>query len=371
MRLRRVLPQPPKDSLPVAGVQLLSMFKYSEHMRKVEHSAHRTPEFVQRAISHLGKLGAHAEWTSHAEEYGRAVSGTLVISTDGRRREFRALASTAVAKADLAMLPHDRNTILISEQVSPARALQLGDHGWGGYVDAAGNASLRADGLFIEIAGRRRPEATAPIATAAPFTRAGLPVTYSLLTANELYEITPSQRNLAASSGASLGTVNRVIRALRERTPPMLQGKDNRLLRAAALEREWISAYTAMQPSTWSEERFTSDIWTTPSALLDANLPPNALLGSEAAAARLGAPIRPASVLLHFDGDTRARRELIQKGRLRRADDGMIRLRPAFWKIPPVPPFNQTAPRLLVRADLLLEDDPRIDEIRSEYFGDK
>ncbi|SMX78903.1 hypothetical protein BANT918_01087 [Brevibacterium antiquum CNRZ 918] len=346
------------------------MFNYSEHMRKLEHSDHRTPEFVGRAISHLGELGAHAEWTSHSDEDGRAVSGTLVISAEGRRHEFQALASTTVTKADVAMLPHDRKTILISEQVAPTRALQLKDHGWGGYADAAGNASLRADGLIIEITGKRS-SGTIPVATAAPFTRAGLPVTYSLLTANEHFGITPSQRSLAASSGASLGTVNRVVRALRERTPSMLQGKHNQLPRASALEREWISAYTAMQPSIWPEERFTSTVWRTPAELLEASLPPNALLGSEAAAARLGAPIRPASVLIHFDGDTRARRELIQEGRLRRADDGLIRVRPAFWKFSPVPTFNQTAPRLLVRADLLLEDDPHIDEIRTEYFGDE
>lgn len=346
------------------------MFKYSEHMSKIERSAGPTPEFIERAVGHLVELGTHAEWTSQAEEYERTVSGTLVISAEGRRHKLPALASAKATRADVAMLPHDRNTILISDQVSPARALQLEDHGWGGYADAAGNASLRADGLIIEITGKRSPD-TAPVATAAPFTRAGLPVTYSLLTANEHFGITPSQRALAASSGASLGTVNRVVRALRERTPPMLQRKDSQLLRAAALEREWISAYTAMQPSAWPEERFTSAVWTTPSELLETSLPANALLGSEAAAARLGAPIRPGSVLIHFNGDTRARRELIQQGRLRRADDGMIRLRPAFWKIPPVPPVNETAPRLLVRADLLLEDDPRIDEIRSEYFGDK
>ncbi|SDS00524.1 hypothetical protein SAMN04489751_1003 [Brevibacterium sandarakinum] len=345
------------------------MFKYSEHMSKSEHSAYRTPEFVERAISHLGELGAHAEWKSRSEEYGHAVSGTLLIGADGKRHEFQALASATVTKADVAMLPHDRKTVLITEQVVPTRARQLEDHGWGGYVDAAGNASLRADGLIIEITGKRSPD-KAPVVTAAPFTRAGIPVTYSLLTANDHFGVTPSQRALAASSGASLGTVNRVVRALRERTPPMLQGKHNQLLRASALEREWISAYTAMQPSIWPEERFTSTVWRTPSELLEAPLPPNALLGSEAAAARLGAPIRPASVLIHFDGDARARRELIQQGRLRRADDGMIRLRPACWKVPPVPPFNQKAPRLLVRADLLLEDDPRIDEIRSEYFED-
>lgn len=344
------------------------MFKYPEHMYRVEHSVDRTPEYIDQAVGYLGELGADAEWSSCGQECGRTVSGTLVISAGGTQLEFPALACPTTTKADAAMLPHDDNTILISDQVSPARAQQLRDHGWGGYADAAGNASLRADGLFVEITGRRNPTSFHPVATTAPFTRAGLPVTYSLLTAHEHFGVIPSQRALAASSGASLGTVNRVLRALRERTPPLLQGKDNQLLRASTLERDWISAYTAMQPRAWPEERFTSDIWATPADVLAADLPPNALLGSEAAASRLGAPIRPTTVLIHVDTD--ARRSLIRQGRLRRADDGMIRLRPAFWKTPPVPSPEATPPRLLVRADLLLEDDPRIDEIRTEYFGD-
>lgn len=346
------------------------MFKYPEHMSRIEHQPRPTPAFIERAVSHLVEFGLNASWTSHVDEHERVISGVLEIGNGQARHEFPAVASPTSTRTDVALLPHDRNTILISNRVSSARAQQLDDRGWGGYVDSAGNASLRADGLIIEIAGKRNSDVTAPVATAAPFTHAGLPVTFALLSVNEFFGSTPSQRSLATISGASLGTVNRVIRALRERTPPMLQGRDNQLLRTSALAQEWISAYTAMQPRFWPEERFTSEIWTSPAEVLETTLPAHALLSSEAAAARLGAPIRPASVLMHFDGDARARRELIRQGRLRKADDGMIRIRPTLWKTPPVPPEDGTVPRLLIRADLLLEDDPRLDEIRSEYFGD-
>ncbi|SMX85414.1 Transcriptional regulator, AbiEi antitoxin, Type IV TA system [Brevibacterium sp. 239c] len=237
-------------------------------------------------------------------------------------------------------------------------------------MDSSGNASLRGEGLVIEIAGQRNGDSAQQAATTAPFTRAGLPVTFSLLAAHEHFGSTPTQRALADSSGASLGTVNRVIKALRERTPPVLEGKRNELLRRSALEHEWISAYSAMQHTVWPEERFTSDIWKKSSDLLDVSLPPAALFGSEIAAARLGAPIRPASVLIHLGGNASDRRELIRQGRLRKDERGMIRIRPAIWSHPPVPSLDQTSPRLLVRADLLLEDDPRVDEIRTQFFGD-
>src|SRR5699024_12731810 len=85
-----------------------------------------------------------------------------------------------------------------------------------------------------------------------------------------------------------------------------------------------------MQPRAWPEERFTSDIWRSPMDLLDEHLPPGALLGSELAAAQLGAPIRPATALIHLP--LTARPQLIRRGRLRRDDDGPIRIRPAFWR---------------------------------------
>lgn len=144
--------------------------------------------------------------------------------------------------------------------------------------------------------------------------------------------------------------------------------KNNRALRPAALEDEWVAAYSTMQPSTWPEERFASDIWNRPSDLLKVELPHGALLGSELAAVRLGAPVRPSQALVHLPPD--ARPDLIRQGRLRRAPDGPVRLHPTFWKIPPTG-TDRVAPRPLLRADLLLEDDPRLDEIRAQLFGDE
>src|SRR5699024_1886381 len=157
-----------------------------------------------------------------------------------------------------------------------------------------------------------------------------------------------------------------VFRALRERTPPFLEGRHNDLTRPDVLEREWISAYSAQQPAAWPEERFTSGVWTIPEGLLNIPLPEGALFSSEVAAAQLGASIRPASVLIHVDGDDRTRKELIRHGRLRRDETGMIRLRPALWRIPPIPTEGQTVPPLLIRADLLLEAEGPADDLAAE-----
>ncbi len=221
---------------PLPGVQFFQMFKHPEHMDMTEHRNQDAPAFIERAVSHLAALGMRVGWSGHADEYGQAVSGTLTIHNGGRPHKFSAIASPSNTKPDVAMFPHDRDTVLISEKVTQSRAQQLKDRGWGGYVDSSGNASPRGEGLVIEIAGQRNGDSAQQAATTAPFTRAGLPVTFSLLAANEHFGSTPTQRALADTSGASLGTVNRVIRALRERTPSFLEGKHNELLKRSTLD---------------------------------------------------------------------------------------------------------------------------------------
>lgn len=333
-------------------------------MDSIEHPRSATGAVIKDVLHHLAELGIRPDWRYEENLEDRICTGTLLLDDGTGVHKFPAVASATVSPAGLTLLPHDEHTVLLTSRITPARAQALAARGWGGYADSAGNASLRSPGLLIEIAGKSdAEERKAP--TAAPFSRAGLPVTFAVLVANQ-QEHRVLQRELAASSGASIGTVNRVVRALRERTPPMLD-KNYQVLRPAALEDEWVAAYTALQPSTWPEERFTSDVWKNPSDLLKEKLPDGALLGSELAAARLGAPIRPSQALIHLPPE--ARRDLIRQGRLRRAQDGPVRIRPTFWNIPPNGE-DGVAPRPLLRADLLLEDDPRLDEIRAQLFGD-
>lgn len=334
-------------------------------MESIEHAEDAAGVVIKDALRHLADLGTRPAWRHGARLEGSIRTGTLVLDTGTGMHEFPAVASATVSSAGLTLLPHDEMTVLLTRHIPTARAQTLAERSWGGYVESSGNASLRSPGLFIEITGRTAPR-TGRASTAAPFTRAGLPVTFAVLLANR-QEHRILQRDLATASGASIGTVNRVVRALRERTPPMLD-KSNQVLRPAALEDEWVAAYASIQPSVWPEERFTSDIWRDPTDLLHAKLPDGGLLGSELAAVRLGAPIRPSQALVHLPPD--ARRDFIRQGRLRKASDGPVRIRPIFWGAPPAG-TDGVAPAPLLRADLLLEDDPRLDEIRVQLFGDR
>jgi hypothetical protein len=333
-------------------------------MPSIEHSRDAVTAVIGDALGHLRGLGLRAEWQDAPDPVDGYRAGTLSLDDGTAARDFPAVATAKLSTASIALLPHDSTTILLTQHVTPARADAISRRGWGGYADASGNASLRAPGLFLEITGRRS-RSSARTSTTAPFTRAGLPVTFAVLTTHGRGDRPLSQRDLAAVSGASIGTVNRVVRALRERTPPMLDER-NEVLRPEALQNEWIAAYAALQAEVWPEERFESGIWSAPSEVLQAELPPGTLLGSELAAVRLGASLRPAWTLLHVPSKERG--DVIRRGRLRRAENGPIRLRPAFWNSPPED-AQGVAPLPLLAADLLLEDDPRLDEIRVDLCG--
>lgn len=336
-------------------------------MRHTEH-VQGAPAFIRRALEGLSAVGVDARWEpSPRETHPGLVTGTLTIEAEGGHHGFPAVASRTATPADLTVLPHDETTVLITEHVPTSRAGTFRDRGWGGFVDAAGNADLRAPGLFLHVSGKRAAPARSGPSQTAPFTRAGLPVTFTLLV-RHLYhlkyprgDVPPTQRELAALSGASLGTVNTVMRALRER-PGMLEA-DGRIRRAGELEDEWVRAYVAGAPA---EETFSSSVWTAPQDLLDIDLPTGAVLGSEIAAEAGHAPIRAGSALIHAPAEVRS--DVIRLGRLRPDPEGMIRLRrpPCTAALLEV---HTSAPRPLLRADLLLEDDPRLDEIAADIFG--
>lgn len=337
------------------------MFQYLEHMRNVEHA--EVGAVVDAVLARLAEVDVSARWKLRETISSRFASGALLLQADAQGLEIPAIAGPTVSTTDLALLPHGPRTVLLTRTVSDARASSLRREGWGGFVDTAGNASLRAAGHVIEIRGRRGA-APGRAPTAAPFTRTGIPVTFALLLGHAAGR-RMTQRELAEQSGASLGTVNRVVRALRERTPSII-GPKNDLLRPDDLEDEWVAAYAAVQASAWPEERFSSALWSTPKDLLDAELPVGALLGSELAAAQLGVPLRPSQALVHLPQEVRG--QLIRRGRLRASADGFVRVRPAVWASLP-DGTGAVAPRPLLRADLRLEDDPRVDEVRTDLFG--
>lgn len=226
------------------------------------------------------------------------------------------------------------------------------------FLDAAGNAYLNQDGLFVLIQGKRtQGDLTKREKPTRAFDRTGLRVVFALLVAPDL--LNAPYREIAGVAGVALGTVGRVLTDLR------MQGLIVHLNDGA---RRWVERERAMK--TWAMNyplrlrnklnpkryRATDETWwkqANPAAF-------GGCWGGEVAAAKLRGNLNPATATIYLPGD---RNPFLAAHRLRADAHGPIEILDAFWKLPEDP--NQAkglAHELLIYADLANIGDPRTHE---------
>lgn len=314
------------------------------------------PDAILRSLQ---ALGLDATWQLADPAADDPQDRHLHVRWSGQEHSFPVVIRRTARPSLVALAgPPPEGTILVSEYVSDGVAAELERFGWAGFVDAEGNASLTAPGLVVKVRGHR-PRMTPPTSPTTPFTKVGLPVTFGLLVA-DARGTQWTQRELARLTGTSLGTVNRVIRGLRDR----YLDQEGRISHREPLMTRWTAAYLETQPMAWPSEHFTSSAWDSVADLESDSLPPGCLVSSELAAHHRGFPVRPTTALVHCLPEHR--NDVIRSGRLRPDPAGNIALRPAFWSADLFPADTET-PDFLIRADLLLEGDPRLDDIAGSW----
>lgn len=315
-------------------------------------------EIIEQAIAEMQQLGVHA---------ARRGEDTLELWSqrlpEARRRyhlEVRSRVTTGLAAA-VAARPQ-RPTILVAAYVPEPAGEILRTRGID-YVDLAGNALLRWDGLLIDIRGRKPakpPVVTAPTGFRRPFTRSGAQVTFCLLAWPELAD--RPVRELARASGTAVGGTHAVLRDL-ESGGYLIPAPPGRVLtRAGELLDRWTEAYAlslfaslhlgyyrAPDPDWWLQAR---------GDLRDDGVH----LGGEAAASELDSRLRPGGALLYAQ-EIPAR--LLAKYRCQKATDtrdANVSVRRQFW----TPPNHMSAdaeaglvPAVLIYADLLVSGESR------------
>lgn len=222
------------------------------------------------------------------------------------------------------------------------------------FLDAAGNAFLKAEGLYVLVAGQKPDKALLRIERPMrAFDRTGLRVVFALLAAPDMMQA--PYRDLARATGVALGTVGWILTDLREHS--FLVDIDG--------ERRWIDRQRAVQAWTTNfplrlrerlhVRRFTAkeDTWwetAKPEAF-------GGCWGGEVAAAKLYGDLIPKTVTVYLPED---RKEFLAKHRLRADPHGLIEVLDAFWDFPHALDVPEgIAPPLLVHADLLALGDPR------------
>ncbi len=224
------------------------------------------------------------------------------------------------------------------------------------FIDTAGNAYLKAEGLYIFATGQKRPFTAMPAAKDRATTATGMRVVFALLCRPDL--LNAPYRDIAAAAGVALGTVGWVFYALQERGHLLVdKRKKRRFVDIKPLIEEWARNYPVRLKPKLAAQRFyapTGDWWKTAGLEKYA-----ALFGGEVAGDILTKYRTPGEVLIYAPGDPA---RLIIDNHLKADPKGEVEILEKFWRFK-LPEQNRVVPPLLVYADLLATRDTRNHEV--------
>lgn len=309
---------------------------------------------------------------------GRRPDAAIQIEANGRRFRFLAEIKTVDRAVALGAAKHQLEAygqpgILVAPYLTPELADQCRRRLDLNFIDTAGNAYVRAPGLFVFVRGERAP---AHRATAAGLrgggTATALRVLFALLCKPDL--VNAPYRDIVAAAGVALGAVGWVFFDLQHRgyVTGGLRNRNRRLLERTRLFDEWVTNFPIKLRPKLNPRRFHApdpDWWQ------QARLGPGARWGGEVAAAKLTNYLKPAAVTIYLDPQHRgeALAALVKRHRLRADPNGNVEVLDTFWNFQPPPGTPpDLVPPLLVYADLMATLDPRNLEvakrIRAEYL---
>ena len=243
--------------------------------------------------------------------------------------------------------------LLIAPYLAPKLARQCQTIGLP-FLDVAGNAFLKAEGLYVLVAGQKPDKALLRIEKPMrAFDRTGLRVVFALLAAPDLMQA--PYRDLAKAAGVALGTVSWILTDLRDHGfLAEIEGQRRWIDRQRALQ-AWTTNYPLRLRERLHVRRFVAkeDTWwetARPEAF-------GGCWGGEAAAAKLHGDLVPKTITVYLP---EGQKDFLAKHRLRADPQGPIEVLDVFWKFPHAPEVPEgIAPPLLVHAELLAIGDPR------------
>lgn len=321
----------------------------------------REAELIDAALARLCEItGLHATQAPREGQQNPQPDGRIEITTDDQHWTFVVECKAHIDRT--AMLHGVQNQLqkfneeglLIAPYLTPELVRHCQEMGLG-FLDAAGNAFLKREGLYVLVTGQKPDKILfQPEKPMRAFDRTGLRVVFALLAMPGLLQA--PYRVIARAAGVALGTVGWILTDLREH---------GFLVEDAKGTRRWIDrqrviqAWTINFPLRLRERlhvrRFTAkdnDWWqtATPEAF-------GGYWGGEVAAAKLMGDLIPKTATLYLPEERNA---FLAKHRLRADPNGPIEVLETFWEQfdnqePPV----GIAPPLLVYADLQNIGDPR------------
>lgn len=220
------------------------------------------------------------------------------------------------------------------------------------FIDTAGNAFINNPPVYIYIKGNRPPETTAQPPVKRAFKPAGLRMIFGFLCNPGLEDKT--YREIAAVTGVALGTVDWIMKELKELGFLIDMGKRGlKLTRKETLLQRWITVYPEQLrpkkilgrykglPNWWQQKRL---------------VPLQAQWGGEVAAEKMTHYLRPELITIY--AEAQYLNQLLLENRLKTDITGEVEILERFWKVGEQQP-EELVPPLLVYADLLATGNQR------------
>lgn len=242
--------------------------------------------------------------------------------------------------------------LLIAKHVNTEMAEELRQDGIE-FIDTAGNAFINQPPIYIFAKGNKPPKIVGRVPLKRAFKTAGLRMIYGLM-CNPGLENKP-YREIAAATGVALGTVDWIMKELKELGFLIDMGKRGlKLMQKENLLQRWVTAYPEQlrpkqiigryrgEPGWWQEKR------------LD---PQMAQWGGEVAAERLTQYLKPELITIY----TTAQRlnQLLFENRLKTDITGDVVILKRFWNPVETLQNDDIVHPILVYADLLATGNQR------------
>jgi hypothetical protein len=287
-----------------------------------------------------------------------------IVELEGHDRRFTFLVE--VKKVDRAtvlgavkerIIPYGDKGLLVTPYLTPELAnhcQQIKLH----FIDTAGNAYLRAPGLFVFVKGEKRPEQTTMMGTGGGGTPTALRMVFALLCRPNL--LNAPYREIVDAAGVALGAVGWVFFDLvgRGYVANAKKKGNRRLLEPKRLFEEWVTNYPIKLRPKLNPRRFRTpdtEWWKA------APLPTGAYWGGEVAADRLTQHLKPEKFTIYLEPG-RARENLATLAgahRLRADPTGDLEILDTFWAFGADVTQPDLVPPILIYADLVATQDTR------------
>ena len=284
------------------------------------------------------------------------VDYLLRIVIKGKEIRYYAEIKANVTKADKLLVMMRKGEfgnplLLVTKYINTQLADELKQNATE-FIDTAGNAFLNQPPLYIFVKGNR-PDIVKTPPTKRTFKPAGLRVIFAFLCNPGLENKT--YRQIAAETGVALGTVDWIMKELKELRFLLDMGKrGQRLIQKENLLQRWVTVYPEQLRPKLLLGRFRGEYGWWQQKTLD---PFRAQWGGEVAAAKLTQYLQPETITIYTTPQELD--QLLIKNRLKRDQTGDIEILKRFWKLPEIWKHEDLVHPILMYADLLATGNER------------